>query len=75
MTQMKPTDDGTSLFETRSKPEEVTPVVSDSELWLSKHPDAKKSVLAALEEIKAGKFSEHPPNVDVDEAWMEELED
>ncbi len=75
MTQMKLTDDTTSSCEQKSKPAHMNSHDTSGELWLYKHPDAKSSVLAAIEEIKVGKFSANPPNVDVDEPWMDELED
>jgi hypothetical protein len=44
-------------------------------LWLGRYPEAKDSLLKALEDVKAGKFSENPPDVDVEEPWMAELEE
>jgi hypothetical protein len=46
-----------------------------NEEWLFRNPKALDLVLRGLEEARAGKVSATPPDLDADEAWVNDLED
>lgn len=46
-----------------------------NETWLFRNPKALDLVLRGLEEARAGKLSATPPDLDADEAWVDDLED
>ncbi len=54
---------------------ELARVIPEREIWLYDNPETKEAVLGALERLKSGRFAASPPNIDVEEPWMQELED
>jgi hypothetical protein len=54
---------------------ELARVIPERELWLYDNPKAKGAVLGALERLKEGRFAASTPDIDIEEPWMEELED
>lgn len=54
---------------------EVARVIPERELWLYENPEARETLFGALERLKAGQFSECPPDLDAEEPWMKDLED
>jgi hypothetical protein len=53
---------------------QLTRVIPESEAWLYKNLDAKESVLRGLEQARARRFSESPPDLVGDQALVDEIE-
>jgi hypothetical protein len=54
---------------------ELAAVIPERELWLYKNPEAKGLLEIGLGQAKAGKFSASPPDLDADQALVDQLED
>jgi hypothetical protein len=54
---------------------ELAAVIPEREMWFHRNPEARATVLGAIERLKAGQFAETPPDVDAEEPWMKEPED
>jgi hypothetical protein len=54
---------------------ELAAVIPERELWLYRNPEAKTLLEIGLEQAKAGKFSTSPPDLDADQALVDQLED
>lgn len=54
---------------------ELAAVVPQRELWLYKNPEAKALLEIGLEQAQAGKFGASPPDLDADQAIVDQLED
>ncbi len=54
---------------------ELAAVIPEREMWFHRNPEARATVLGAIERLRAGQFAEIPPDVDAEEPWMEESED
>jgi hypothetical protein len=54
---------------------ELAAVIPERELWFHNNPEARATVLGAIDRLKAGEMTDSPPDIDNDEAWIEELED
>jgi hypothetical protein len=68
----------TFLFEKTGETEiklELAAVIPERELWLYKNPEAKALLEIGLEQAKAKQFSASPPDLDADQALVEQLED
>ncbi len=68
----------TILFEKIGETEfklELAAVIPERELWLYKNPEAKALLEIGLEQAKAGVFSASPPDLDADQALVDQLED
>jgi hypothetical protein len=50
-------------------------VIPAREVWLHKNPKAKTSVLRGLEQAKAGKTAQSPPDLKADARLTEQLDD
>jgi hypothetical protein len=50
-------------------------IIPERESWLYENEEAEASVQRGLAQAKAGRFSKTPPNLDADQALVEELED
>ena len=50
-------------------------IIPEREAWLYANKEAEASVLRALAQAKAGRFSASPPDLDADQALVEEIED
>lgn len=50
-------------------------VIPQREVWLHKNPKARASVFRGLEQAKAGKRAESPPDLDADALFAEQLDD
>lgn len=67
----------TFLFEKIGETEmklELAAVIPEKELWLYKNPEAIALLEIGLEQAKAGKFSTSPPDLDADQALVDQLE-
>jgi hypothetical protein len=54
---------------------ELAAVIPERELWLYRNPEAKALLEIGLEQAKVGKFSTSPPDLDADQALVDQLED
>jgi hypothetical protein len=54
---------------------ELAAVIPERELWLYRNPEAKALLEIGLDQAKAGKFSTTPPDLDADQALVDQLED
>ncbi|MGB6065927.1 MAG: hypothetical protein WBG50_14095 [Desulfomonilaceae bacterium] len=50
-------------------------VIPEREMWLWQNPEARETVLSALERLKRGEFAEDPPDLEADEELVSQLED
>ena len=50
-------------------------VIPEREMWLWENPEARETVLSALERLKRGEFAEDPPDLEADEELASQLED
>jgi hypothetical protein len=50
-------------------------VIPEREMWLWQNPEARETVLSALERLKRGEFAENPPDLEADEELVSKLED
>ncbi len=50
-------------------------VIPEREMWLWQNPEARDTVLSALERLKRGEFAEDPPDLEADEELVSQLED
>lgn len=64
----------TKVSETEIKLE-VACVIPAQEAWLFKNPKALNSVLRGLDDARTGRVSSHPPDLDADQAFVDELAD
>lgn len=62
----------TADMELRLQPARIIP---EREAWLYENEVAKASVLKGLAQAKAGQFSQSPPDLEADQALVEDLED
>lgn len=49
--------------------------IPEAEAWLYNNPEARETVLSALERLGMGRFSDSPPDVDAPRPWLEQIED
>jgi hypothetical protein len=54
---------------------ELAAIIPERELWLYRNPEAKALVEIGLGQAKTGKFSTSPPDLDADQALVDQLED
>ncbi|MHB8202089.1 MAG: hypothetical protein ACYDHG_00120 [Desulfomonilaceae bacterium] len=54
---------------------ELAAVIPERELWLYKNPEAKSLLEIGLEQVKAEQFAADPPDLDADQALVDQLED
>jgi hypothetical protein len=54
---------------------ELAAVIPERELWLYRNPEAKALLEIGLGQAKKGKFSTSPPDLDADQALVDQLED
>lgn len=64
----------TEVSETEIKLEAAC-VIPAREAWLYKNPTALAAVLRGIEDARAGRFSSNPPDLDADQAFVDELAD
>ncbi len=50
-------------------------VIPEREMWLWQNPEARDTVLSAIDRLKKGEFAEDPPDIDSDENLANRLED
>ena len=50
-------------------------VIPEREAWLYENGRAKQQVLTGIEQAKAGRFSDSPPDIDADADFADEVED
>ncbi len=68
----------TFLFTKSGKTEmklELAAVIPQRELWLYKNREAKALLETGLEQAKTREFSTSPPDLDADQALVDQLED
>jgi hypothetical protein len=53
---------------------ELAAVIPEKEVWLYKNPEAKALLDIGLEQAKQRKFSTSPPDLDADQALVDQLE-
>jgi hypothetical protein len=51
------------------------PAVPGRELWLHKNPEAQSLLEIGLQQAKAKQFSASPPDLDADQAIVDQIED
>ncbi len=54
---------------------ELAAVIPERELWLYKNPEARSLLEIGLEQAKAKQLSPSPPDLDADQALVDQLED
>jgi hypothetical protein len=54
---------------------ELAAVIPERELWLYRNPEAKALLEIGLGQAKTGNFSTSPPDLDADQALVDQLED
>ncbi len=50
-------------------------VIPEREMWLWENPEARDTVLSAIDRLKKGEFAEDPPDLDADEDLANRLGD
>lgn len=53
----------------------VARVIPEREMWLWQNPEARNTVLSAIDRLKSGEFAENSPDIDADEYLADQLED
>lgn len=54
---------------------ELARIIPEREVWLYENPEARESLLRGLLQAKERKFSKCPPDLEADQALVDELED
>jgi hypothetical protein len=68
----------TFLFELVGETEiklELAAVIPERERWLYKNPEAMALLEIGLAQVRAGEFSDSPPDIDADQTLLDQLED